>query len=139
MSLNLGIGCYLLQLIDSSKKELDRVTELRMQMETFVQSMKEELRVKDRGVVELCETNNLHSCSTTDAPEGPESNYLNSSLNQTSSPESLAMKVFERSTPEGIDQLVEELEAELELLQLHLDKETSLQGKLDIEEVHTYY
>ncbi|KAH7574055.1 hypothetical protein ACOSP7_008042 [Xanthoceras sorbifolium] len=134
-SFNLGIGCYLLHLIASSKKELDKMTELRSQMETLLRNVKEELQMKD-ALVNPCDTNDIYAYSTSDVIEELESNDHSSSLNRTTShvsPRSLTIKVCDQSLmcdrpiPEGMDRLEAELEAELERLQLHLDREKLLQ------------
>ncbi|KAK2659240.1 hypothetical protein Ddye_005773 [Dipteronia dyeriana] len=134
-SFNLGIGCYLLHLIVSSQNELDKMTELRTQMETLLRNVKEELKMKDT-LMNPSESVDIHAYSTTDIIEGPESNDHNSLLNRTTShvsSGSLTIKVHDQSLmcdwpkPEGMERLEAELEVELERLQLHLDKEKLMQ------------
>ncbi|KAK0571925.1 hypothetical protein LWI29_023617 [Acer saccharum] len=134
-SFNLGIGCYLLHLIASSQNELDKMTELRTQMETLLRNVKEELKMKDT-LVNPSESVDILAYSTTDIIEGLESNDHNSLLNRTTShvsSGSLTIKVHDQSLmcdwpkPEGMERLEAELEAELERMQLHLDKEKLMQ------------
>ncbi|KAI9191716.1 hypothetical protein LWI28_012480 [Acer negundo] len=134
-SFNLGIGCYLLRLIASSQNELDKMTELRTQMETLLRNVKEELKMKDT-LVNPSESVDIHAYSTTDIIEGLESNDHNSLLNRTTShvsSGSSTIKVHDQSLmcdwpkPGGMERLEAELEAELEHLQLHLDKEKLMQ------------
>ncbi|KAH9760332.1 protein POLAR LOCALIZATION DURING ASYMMETRIC DIVISION AND REDISTRIBUTION [Citrus sinensis] len=123
-SFDVGVGCSLLYLIAASKAELDKMMDLRTQMQVLLQNFKEELQVRNAS------------------EEGTGSNCHRSSQNLAIShvqPESstTAIMTFDQSlkcdTPkdveclEGIDQLQAELEAELERLQLHLEKEKLLQ------------
>lgn len=120
----MGVGCSLLYLIAASRAELDKMMDLRTQMQVLLQNFKEELLVRNAS------------------EEGTGSNCHRSSQNLAIShvqPESstTAIMTFDQSlkcdTPkdveclEGIDQLQAELEAELERLQLHLEKEKLLQ------------
>lgn len=129
-TVNLGVGCCLLHLIAASKNELDKMLEMRMQMEKLLDNVREELRKKDG----LSKPSNVCAYSTTHIVDGPDFETQLSPQISTSSyvlPGSSAITVCDHSlrweTPmqeecsEGMDKLEAELEVELERLQLHLD------------------
>ncbi|KAJ6862147.1 hypothetical protein NC652_039096 [Populus alba x Populus x berolinensis] len=129
-TVNLGVGCCLLHLIAASKNELDKMLEMRMQMEKLLDNVREELRKKDG----LSKPSNVCAYSTTHIVDGPDFETQLSPQIFTSSyvlPGSSAITVCDHSlrweTPmqeecsEGMDKLEAELEVELERLQLHLD------------------
>ncbi|XP_050218930.1 protein POLAR LOCALIZATION DURING ASYMMETRIC DIVISION AND REDISTRIBUTION-like [Mercurialis annua] len=125
-SFNLGVGCCLLHLIAASKNELDKMIDMRMQMEALLQNTREDLLKKD----ELCkeaETNGLfaYSASTdvTDSP-GYDTSVLAESSRITVGDQSLKWEAPE--IEEGMDELEAELEVELERMQLHLDGDMQL-------------
>ncbi|GKU87370.1 hypothetical protein SLEP1_g1777 [Rubroshorea leprosula] len=129
-SFNLGIGCCLLYLVAANKNELNKMMELRAQMEMILQNVKLESQRKDE-LTNTPETNEIFAYSTSDAaaPEGPESNTQipPPSDHVVSDDQSLKSDV---SKPEdcfgGMNQLEAELEMELERLQLRLDAEKFL-------------
>ncbi|KAE8735904.1 Actin-binding FH2 protein isoform 1 [Hibiscus syriacus] len=100
---NVGIRCCLLHLIAESKDELQKITELRIQMESLLQTVKEGLLNKDSLV-----------------PKNLESNEGDGLSNET---------LFDKKCDdapkedrvEGMDRLEAELEVELKRLQLLLD------------------
>ncbi|KAF5726276.1 protein POLAR LOCALIZATION DURING ASYMMETRIC DIVISION AND REDISTRIBUTION-like [Tripterygium wilfordii] len=126
MSFNLGVGCYLLHLIAASKEELNKMMELRGQMEVLVGNVKKELERKE-----------TYAYSTTDAQEGPicddvqlstqifgTSYGLRESSTTTVCNQSLKCSSHRQDGCSGeMDQLEVELEAELKLLQLHTASE----------------
>ncbi|KAJ6732231.1 hypothetical protein OIU79_003371 [Salix purpurea] len=129
-TVNLGVGCCLLHLIAATKNELDKMLEMRMQMEKLLENVREELRKKDG----LSKPSNVCAYSTTHIVDGPDFEIQHSPQIFTSSyglPGSSAITVCDHSlrweTPmqeeysEGMDKLEAELEVELERLQLHLD------------------
>ncbi|KAJ4707782.1 Protein POLAR LOCALIZATION DURING ASYMMETRIC DIVISION AND REDISTRIBUTION like [Melia azedarach] len=141
-SFNMGLGCSLLYLAAASKNELDKMIELRTQMEMLLKNFKEELQLRNTNtLVKPSKSNDIIVYPNPDEPERLESNCHHSRENLTTSyvlPESSrTITICEQSlkcdTPkeeeclEGIDQLQAELEAELERLQLRLDKENLLQ------------
>ncbi|XP_030951251.1 protein POLAR LOCALIZATION DURING ASYMMETRIC DIVISION AND REDISTRIBUTION-like [Quercus lobata] len=136
-SFNLGLGCSLLYLIAASKNELTKMVELRKEVEMLLQNVKVELQRKDV----LCkpfESNDTIAYSTTDIQEGSNSNSRISLQSQTTShvlQDSESIMVHDQllisnhhqkeEHVEGMDELEAELVAELELLQIHLDRENS--------------
>lgn len=136
-SFNIGIGCCLLYLIAASKNELDKMTELRKQMEALLDNANQETLMKDT-LHEPSETNDIFAYSTTDGPERSVFDRHHSLENHTPShplPEPSTFMVSDESLkcyapmakpeerPEGMDQLEVELEAEFQRLQLQLDNE----------------
>ena len=112
---NVGIGCGLLHLIAESKNELQKMTELRIQMESVLQNVKEELRNND-----LLGPKKLESNDGVEEGLGFNNNLRSNKV--------LFDKSFkcndvpkQEDCLEGMDRLEAELEVELELLQLHLD------------------
>ncbi|GMJ07767.1 POLAR LOCALIZATION DURING ASYMMETRIC DIVISION AND REDISTRIBUTION [Hibiscus trionum] len=107
---NVIIGCVLLQLVAKSKNELQNMTELRIQMESVLQNVKDELRNKDLFLAaKEVESNN-------GIQEGwsMEKVIFDLPLKLDNVPE-------EESCLDGMDRLEAELEVELERLQLHFD------------------
>ncbi|XP_007011721.2 PREDICTED: protein POLAR LOCALIZATION DURING ASYMMETRIC DIVISION AND REDISTRIBUTION [Theobroma cacao] len=110
---NVGIGCCLLHMIAESKNELQKMTELRIQMEGVLQNAKEELGNKDLPVAKKIESND-------GVQEGLGFNS-NPRSNKVLFDQSLKCDDVPDDCLEGMDRLEAELEAELERLQLHLD------------------
>lgn len=138
-SFNLGVGCSLLYLVAASKNELARMVELRTQMEMLLQNVKVELQRKD-AMCNPFESNDTLAYSTTDIPEGSNSNSRISLRSQTTSSvlqdsENIIVhdQPLESNTHqqeqhvEGMDELEAELEAELERLQIHLERENLME------------
>ncbi|GLT76107.1 hypothetical protein SLA2020_477880 [Shorea laevis] len=147
-SLNLGIGGSLLYLMAASKLEMNKMIELRIQMETVLQNVKEELQRKDA----FCnipppppETNEMFKYSA--VPESAEGNNQLSSQIPPPSNTVLSDHCLESDMAksedcfEGMNQLEAELEMELERLQLCLDAEKGLgnppQGSMMVNEENT--
>ncbi|OMO61576.1 hypothetical protein CCACVL1_23409 [Corchorus capsularis] len=118
-NLNVGIGFCLLHLIAESKNELQKMTELRTQMETLLQNVKEELKNKDLPVVKKLESN-----EGVDESLGFESGLISNEVllfDQSLKSEDDVPRDDEYLELEGMGRLEAELEAELERLQHHLD------------------
>jgi hypothetical protein len=94
-SFNLGVACGLLYVNAAGKNEVNKMVELRTQMELILQNAKEELRSN------------------------------NALLNNSGSQFSLQSVAVGDECVAGMDQLEAELETELERLQLHLDSESN--------------
>ncbi|XP_041016903.1 protein POLAR LOCALIZATION DURING ASYMMETRIC DIVISION AND REDISTRIBUTION isoform X2 [Juglans microcarpa x Juglans regia] len=137
-SFNLGVGCSLLYLIAASKNELTKMVEVRKQVETLLLNVKEELKRKD-AEFKAFESNFTVAYSTSDVLESPNSNSRVSRQSQTTShvlpiSETILMhdqplkcnSLQQEEYLEGMDGLEAELEAELERLQIHLERENSL-------------
>ncbi|XP_057467671.1 protein POLAR LOCALIZATION DURING ASYMMETRIC DIVISION AND REDISTRIBUTION-like isoform X2 [Actinidia eriantha] len=133
-SFNLAVGFGLFYLLAASKSELNKMVELRTEMELLLQNAKEEFRNQSREIVlKPSESNEIHACSTTDTQESLSSNgrvslqsllskYPADSETTELCDQSITCKASrQEKCMEGIDQLEAELEAELERLQLHLD------------------
>ncbi|EEF46879.1 protein POLAR LOCALIZATION DURING ASYMMETRIC DIVISION AND REDISTRIBUTION isoform X2 [Ricinus communis] len=124
-SFNLGVGCGLLYLIAVSKTELTKMIDMRMQMEALLQSTRQELLKKE----ELCkaaESNDVFAYSAIKGAETPDVEIL---VLAESSRVTVCDQSSKWETPEkeeGMGQLEAELEAELERLQFHLDREKLL-------------
>ncbi|XVF89400.1 hypothetical protein PTKIN_Ptkin19aG0127200 [Pterospermum kingtungense] len=112
---NVGVGCCLVNLIVESKNELQKLTELRIQMESVLQKVKEELKNNDLLVVKKLESND-------GVEEGLGFNN-NLSSNKVLFDRSLKFNDVPKQEDclEGMDRLEAELEVELERLQFHLD------------------
>ncbi|KAJ6361262.1 hypothetical protein OIU78_001828 [Salix suchowensis] len=108
-TVNLGVGCCLLYQIAMSKHELDKMMEIRMQMEKLLEDVREELQKKDE-LSKPSEMNELCAYSTTGSSTitvcGQSSRYETPKKGECS---------------EGRDKLEAELEVELQSLQPHLD------------------
>ncbi|XVE53535.1 hypothetical protein DITRI_Ditri03aG0010700 [Diplodiscus trichospermus] len=96
-------GCCLLHLIAESKNELQKIKELRIQMESVLQNVKQEL------VVKKIESNDA-------VEEG-----LGFNNNPISNEVLFDQSLKREDSLEGMDRIEAELEVELERLQLHLD------------------
>ncbi|GAV84306.1 hypothetical protein CFOL_v3_27750 [Cephalotus follicularis] len=125
-SFNMGIGCCLLYLFAASRNELDKMVELKIQMEMLLQNFKEKLQRKD-ALQKMSVPNDIFA--HIDASEGPDSSSY-SYLPTLKIPETSTATVYGQSkcfpreleeSSEEMDQLEAELAAELERLQLHLD------------------
>ncbi|XP_057958192.1 protein POLAR LOCALIZATION DURING ASYMMETRIC DIVISION AND REDISTRIBUTION-like [Malania oleifera] len=136
---NLGVGFGLIFLIATSKNELNKMMELRTEMETFLQNVKKEWQGKDT-YSKTVDSNDNFSYSTTESIEGSNANghmppqyHIESSIKQSLETPMLCKqysecdKLGEEEHVKGMDQLEAELEAELERLELHLDIEDSLE------------
>ena len=136
MSFNLGAGFSLFYLAAASKHEFDKMKELRTQMEVILQGIKEELQGK-YTVSRSSDSNETPAYSTTFAQEAPNvdihrlyqnpTSYIlpDSEITMMSDESSKCHESRQEEFVGGMDQLATELEAELELLQLHLDEEHS--------------
>jgi hypothetical protein len=115
------------------------MVELRTQMEMLLQNVKVELQRKD-AMCNPFESNDTLAYSTTDIPEGSNSNSRISLRSQTTSSvlqdsENIIVhdQPLESNTHqqeqhvEGMDELEAELEAELERLQIHLERENLME------------
>lgn len=122
----MGVGCCLLYLIAASKNELNKIVQMRLQMETLLQNTSEEL-INKSNISKLSKPNDMFAYSDTDSPQGPqfESQYIPESSTVSAVDQSLKCEPPEKEecSEEGMDQLEAELQAELERLQLHLDGE----------------
>ncbi|XP_052885114.1 protein POLAR LOCALIZATION DURING ASYMMETRIC DIVISION AND REDISTRIBUTION isoform X1 [Gossypium arboreum] len=113
---NVGVGCCLLHLIAESKNELQKMKELKIQMENVLQNVKEGLLNTDILVCKNLESNDGDGV---DESLGFNSNLTSNkvlfdqSLNCDDAPKDDCL--------EGMDRLEAELEVELERLLLHLD------------------
>lgn len=145
-SFNLGVACGLVYLISAGKNEMNKMTEVRKQMETLLQNLRGELQNKNSTV----ESNGLKNpVSSTDSDPQislemnspwtssyhvPESEtVLECDDDSSRSP----VDGIEQHCVEGMDELEAELEAELELLEINLDTGHSSklphQRKLEVE------
>ncbi|KAE8731666.1 Actin-binding FH2 protein isoform 1 [Hibiscus syriacus] len=108
----LSPGCCLLHLIAESKNELQKLTGLRIQMESVLQTVKEGVLNKDLLAMESNEGDGVK-----------ESLGFNSNLisNKALLDQSLKREDAPKGDLEGMDRLEAELEVELERLQLLLD------------------
>ncbi|KAL6985164.1 hypothetical protein U1Q18_018542 [Sarracenia purpurea var. burkii] len=133
--LNLAVGFGLFYLIAASKNELNKMIELRTEMEMLLQNVTMGLQNRSREIMsKLSESNEIPACSTSDAQENLCSNghvSLQHGLFFKELSDSKATELCDKSmcckatrqenSMEGIDLLEAELEVELERLQLHLD------------------
>ena len=132
----MALGFGLLSLISACKTELNKTMELRKEMEAILGSIKDEhqsndttSKPSDAGVAYAASTtldglsNVSPSCADDPAP----------SFSQTDSGISFmchkAGDMHEKEFFEGMDHLEEELAAELELLQLHIETENSSENQ----------
>ncbi|KAJ8775399.1 hypothetical protein K2173_023164 [Erythroxylum novogranatense] len=123
---NVGVGFVLLSLVAASKNELDKMMELRANMEALLRTLSEELHSKKDSFPREFEPNNndvndiVYPESTTDVPQGsdvlPESSPITTSYDELKQDDTMDIL-------EGIDQLEAELEAEIERMQFQLDEE----------------
>ncbi|KAF8035692.1 hypothetical protein BT93_C1656 [Corymbia citriodora subsp. variegata] len=132
---NLGVAGSLLYLIAASKNELNKMKDLRKEMELFLQNAKEKVRRKDSSREPFELTESVASCLT-DIKE-----VLNCGSHLSEQSHKTLSLLLERHRQmqcnqssgcecrqepgEGIEELEAELEAELERLQLQLDAEIS--------------
>ena len=68
-TVNLGVGCCLLYQIAMSKHELDKMMEIRIQMEKLLEDVREELQKKDE-LSKPSEMNEVCAYSTTGIADG---------------------------------------------------------------------
>ncbi|KAJ0089937.1 hypothetical protein Patl1_12583 [Pistacia atlantica] len=111
-SFNMGVGCYLLYLIAASKNELDKMMELRTQMEMLLQDAKKELEAKDT-LADPFKSTGVFPYSTIDVREGVD-------RSECDTPKS-------EQCPKGMDPLEAELEAELERFLLQHPQQQSIE------------
>ncbi|CAM9001753.1 unnamed protein product [Rhodiola kirilowii] len=142
-SFRLGAGLGLALVVAASKSELDKMMELRKQMEMIVEDAKEELRCK-ATVCKSSQSCENPTCSTITIEESLNSNGGVSDPSCMGSGSSPYIDVDDKDSPyieiddkewckgqckeercvlNGMDQLESELEAELRLLELRLDSE----------------
>ncbi|WCJ30389.1 Protein POLAR LOCALIZATION DURING ASYMMETRIC DIVISION AND REDISTRIBUTION [Euphorbia peplus] len=117
---NLGVGCCLVYLLAASKNELCKMTEMRMQMERL---LRDELHKRDELNAQSEPIDMFAFCGT-NAQESPISTVT--VCDQSCQCETSEREECLEEEEEGMDQLEAELEAELELLQHHLDTEKPL-------------
>ena len=131
----MAVGFGLFYLIAASKNELNKMFELRTEMEMLLQNVKEEFQIGSRDdLCEAAESYEVPAFSTTDAQESLCSNghvslqKVSSFRNPADSEKTelcdqclTCTKTRQEKNMEGIDQLESEFEAELERLELHLD------------------
>ncbi|KAJ1413114.1 hypothetical protein SESBI_19873 [Sesbania bispinosa] len=137
-SFKLGVGCGLLYLIAANKNELDKMVELRKEMEMLLQNVKGELQSKDALLKPLKQSDALE-CSITDIQEvsGSNSHISIHSQKPYVQPETESNNVRNRfvdyniseqdECAEEINELQAEFEFELQRLQLYLDGEGALE------------
>lgn len=137
MTFNLALGFGLLSLISASKTELDKTMELRKEMEAILRSIKEEHqsnatnpKPSDAGVAYPAST-------TLDGVTNVSPFSVDDPAPSFSQPESGMSFVCDKDGDMhekegflgGVDQLEEQLAAELELLQLHMEAENSSENQ----------
>ncbi|KAJ4826467.1 hypothetical protein Tsubulata_019435 [Turnera subulata] len=142
---NLGAGDCLLYLVAASKNELDKMEQMRTQLDTLIQDVKEVLQKKDVGIIPDCnkppqeQKNEVFSCSIGEQVEvdrdfgGEMSHQVVESDDYPLQEDSSSVTVGDRSfkcemgkgdeSLEGMEKLVAELEVELERLEIQLDVE----------------
>ena len=140
-SFSLGVACGLVYLIGASKTEITKMVEVRKQMEMLLQNFREELQNKNSSFksseIEDCvaySTNHIQESSNSSSQISlqMDSTWTTSLVIPESETilecdDSSRPVVHEREQPlTGMDELEAELEAELELLELHLDTERPL-------------
>lgn len=140
-SFSLGVACGLVYLIGASKTEITKMVEVRKQMEMLLQNFREELQNKNSSFksteIEDCvaySTNHIQESSNSSSQISlqMDSTWTTSLVIPESETilecdDSSRPVVREREQPlTGMDELEAELEAELELLELHLDTERPL-------------
>ncbi|CAJ1973641.1 unnamed protein product [Sphenostylis stenocarpa] len=133
-SFKLGVGCGLLYLLAANKNELDKMVELRKEMEVLLQNVKGELQSKDAPLNPL-KQNDALALSITDIQDVSSSHSHISIHSQTRyvQPESkssmvpngfLECNISEQGKcAEEINDLQAEFEIELQRLQMYLDGE----------------
>lgn len=131
----MGVGCSLLYLVAASKNELDKMMELKIQMEMLLKNFKEELQVRNasaEGMGSNCHRSSQNLATSFVQPESSMTIMTCDQSLKCDTPKDLECL-------EGIDQLQVEFEAELECLQLQLDKEKLLQHpEQQSKEVHMF-
>ncbi|KAK7351348.1 hypothetical protein VNO77_10729 [Canavalia gladiata] len=137
-SFKLGVGCGLLYLIAASKNELDKMVELRKEMEMLLQNVKGEMQSKD-ALLKLLKHSDALAFSTTNIPEVSDSSSHLSIHSETPNllPEAegnmvnngfLEYDISEQDEcAEEINDLQAEFEIELQRLQMYLDEETAFE------------
>ncbi|KAM7273613.1 hypothetical protein ACFE04_029040 [Oxalis oulophora] len=136
-SSDVGIGYCMLYLLAASRNEFDKMTELRKQMETLLHNAKHQLQTTDNSTSKLSQVKHIAARLMQDAEHSTTllspcilGEASKSSTTNTPSLSSMASEgISKPSVPkpdestDEMDRLQVELEAELERLQLHLDKD----------------
>lgn len=128
-SFNLAVGFALVYLTTTIKNELNKMTELRTQMEMLLQNVKEALQSQKREThSETSESNANLACATSDTQVGIDNlsfvDNLADSENVSVFTHSFnCITTSQEKCAEEMDQLEAELEDEFERLQTHLDSE----------------
>ncbi|KAL5558225.1 hypothetical protein UlMin_034436 [Ulmus minor] len=140
-SFNLGVACGLFYLVAASKNELNKMVEVRKQMELLLQNAKDELQRNGSPIKRIGSHENLAYYSNNDEEGSGSNTQISPPLDSTWTtssviPESESILACDDSSKlvmdeeehrfAGMDELEAELEAEFERLQLHLDTEHSV-------------
>ncbi|EXB86683.1 hypothetical protein L484_013214 [Morus notabilis] len=140
-SFNMGVACALLYLIGASKTEITKMVEVRKQMEILLRNFREELQNRNSGLkpIEIDDsvaysTNHIRESSNSSTQISLQMNSARTtsyvvpeSETTLECDDSFRRVVHEREQHlTGMDELEAELEAELELLELHVDTEHPL-------------
>lgn len=140
-SFNMGVACALLYLIGASKTEITKMVEVRKQMEILLRNFTEELQNRNSGLktIEIDDsvaysTNHIRESSNSSTQISLQMNSARTTSYVVPESEiilecgdSFRRVVHEREQHlTGMDELEAELEAELELLELHVDTEHPL-------------
>ena len=133
-SFNLGVACGLLCVVAAGKHELNKMVELRRQMEVFLKNAKQESGSKPVESNDI----NFTSFSTNfqqDSTSGSQFSLQSVAVRDECSSDCVGNQREGDECAAGMDQLEAELRAELERLQLQLDSENNPQQQML--EVHT--
>ncbi|KAL6216040.1 hypothetical protein ACLB2K_009267 [Fragaria x ananassa] len=128
-SFNLGVASGLLCVIAAGKHELNKMVELRSQMEVFLQNAKQELGSKPVESNDI----NFTSFSTNfqqDSTSGSQFSLQSVAVRDECSSDCVGNQREGDECVAGMDQLEAELHAELERLQLQLDSEKNPQQQM---------
>ncbi|PON74558.1 Myosin heavy chain-related protein [Parasponia andersonii] len=143
-SFNLGIACGLLYLIGASKNEITKMVEVRKQVEILLQNIRDELQKNDSPFKPsqpsdylAYSINNFRESSNSHTQHSPQTNFMGTTsyvipesetiLQCNGSTECTMHEVEQECRLAEMDELEAELEAELELLQLHLDTKNPIE------------
>ncbi|CAI9755608.1 unnamed protein product [Fraxinus pennsylvanica] len=139
-SFNLGIGFGLIYLIAASRSELSQMVELHKQMKMLLQNLRTEVKNQENTLLMPSESRISSSFAETGAQEvlctKENAFYQYSSSNDIENSEVTLgcsqypyKKIYKRERSLRMDQLEAELEDEFCRLQLHMDKEYTLEYK----------
>ncbi|KAF4348960.1 hypothetical protein F8388_019135 [Cannabis sativa] len=137
-SFNLGIACGLLYLIGTSKNEMNKMIEMRKQMEMFLHNIRDEFRNKSN--LAYSSNNNFRESSSSNTHLSPLMNFTGTTSYVVPDSETILecddsistdLNMNEQRLGE-MDELEAELEAEFERLQLRLDTEHSQHQSLKV-------